>query len=127
MSPVRAILLHSPGRKPWVIIVTHLLSPKGAALFCLRQMLVLLVPLLVGAQSAFVCVYPGFPFGLCPHFTLGYAGVSCQKALVISLIFDAVSLHTNISNNCNIIACMQIEGKELFRPFEMPCLMIFSV
>ena len=111
MSPVRAILLHSPGRKPWVIIVTHLLSPKGAALFCLRQMLVLLVPLLVGAQSAFVCVYPGFPFGLCPHFTLGYAGVSCQKALVISLIFDAVSLHTNISNNCNIIACMQIEGK----------------
>ena len=46
MSPVRAILLHSPGRKPWVIIVTHLLSPKGAALFCLRQMLVLLVPLL---------------------------------------------------------------------------------
>ena len=53
MSPVRAILLHSPGRKPWVIIVTHLLSPKGAALFCLRQMLALLVPLLVGAQSAF--------------------------------------------------------------------------
>ena len=92
MSPVRAILLHSPGRKPWVIIVTHLLSPKGASLFCLRQMLALLVPLLVGAQSAFICVSPGFPFGLCPHFTLGYAGVSCLKALVISLIFDVGAL-----------------------------------
>ena len=29
-----------------------------------------------GAQSAFVCVSPGFHIGLCPHFTLGYAGVS---------------------------------------------------
>ena len=28
-----------------------------------------------GAQSAFICVYPGFHFGLCPHSTLGYAGV----------------------------------------------------
>ena len=32
MSPKGAILLHSPGRKPWVnYIVTHLLSPVGAA------------------------------------------------------------------------------------------------
>ena len=29
-----------------------------------------------GAQSAFICVYPGFHIGLCPHSTLGYAGVS---------------------------------------------------
>ena len=29
-----------------------------------------------GAQFAFVCVYPGFHIGLCPHFTLGFAGVS---------------------------------------------------
>ena len=28
-----------------------------------------------GAQSAFVCVYPGFHIGLCPHSTLGFAGV----------------------------------------------------
>lgn len=33
MSPKGAILLHSPGRKPWVnYIVTHLLSLVGAAL-----------------------------------------------------------------------------------------------
>ena len=31
-SPVRAIHLHSPGRKPWVCCLIHLLSPKGAAL-----------------------------------------------------------------------------------------------
>ena len=29
-----------------------------------------------GAQSAFICVYPGFHIGLCPHSTLGFAGVS---------------------------------------------------
>ena len=28
-----------------------------------------------GAQSAFICVYPGFHIGLCPYSTLGYAGV----------------------------------------------------
>ena len=28
-----------------------------------------------GAQSAFICVYPGFHIGLCPHSTLGFAGV----------------------------------------------------
>ena len=37
-------------------------------------------------------VYPGFHIGLCPHSILGYAGVSCLKALVISLNFDAVVL-----------------------------------
>ena len=35
-----------------------------------------------GAQFAFVCVYPGFHIGLCPHSTLGFAGVSCLKALI---------------------------------------------
>ena len=34
-----------------------------------------------GAQSTLVCVYPGLHFGLCPHYTLGFAGVSCLKAL----------------------------------------------
>ena len=29
-----------------------------------------------GAQFAFICAYPGFHIGLCPHFTLGFAGVS---------------------------------------------------
>ena len=50
------------------------------------------MPLLVGALFCFVCVYPGFHIGLCPHFTLGFAGVPCLKALVISLNFDALAL-----------------------------------
>ena len=41
-----------------------------------------------GAQYAFVCVYPRFHIGLCPHSTLGFAGVACLKALVISLNVD---------------------------------------
>ena len=35
---------------------------------------------------------PGLHIGLCPHSTLGYVGVSCLKALVISLNFDVVAL-----------------------------------
>ena len=27
MSPERATLLHSPGRKPWVFVIVYLLSP----------------------------------------------------------------------------------------------------
>ncbi len=38
-----------------------------------------------GAHFTFSCRYPGFHFGLCPHSTLGFARVSCLKALVISL------------------------------------------
>ena len=29
-----------------------------------------------GAQSAFICISPGFHIGLCPHSTLGFARVS---------------------------------------------------
>ena len=45
-----------------------------------------------GAHFTFICRYPGFHIGLCPHSTLGYAGVSCLKALVISLNFGALAL-----------------------------------
>ena len=43
----------------------------------------------------FVHVYPGFHFGLYPHCTLGFAGVSCLKALVINPNFDALALGSN--------------------------------
>ena len=45
-----------------------------------------------GAHFTFICKYPGFHIGLCPHSTLGYSGVSCLKALVISPNFDALAL-----------------------------------
>ena len=55
------------------------------------------VPLL---RSSYFCVhvYPGFHFGLCPHYTLGFAGVSCLKALVISLNVDTVTLRLRTTN-----------------------------
>ncbi len=45
-----------------------------------------------GAHFTFICRYPGFHIGLCPHSTLGFEEVSCLKALVISLNFDALAL-----------------------------------
>ena len=91
-SPVRAILLHSPGHKPWVRYCNTFIEPqRGGTLLSKTN---------ARAESAaptelffcFVCVSPGLHFGLCPHFTLGFAGVSCLKALVISLIFDVGAL-----------------------------------
>ena len=61
-----------------------------------RQILAPKVSLLVGALFCFVCVYPGFHIGLCPHFTLGFAGVPCLKTLVISLNFDALALTSKV-------------------------------
>ena len=55
------------------------MSPKGAALPRRKANARVVVPLLIGAHFAFVCLYPGFHIGLCPHFTLGYAGVSCLR------------------------------------------------
>ena len=48
----------------------------------------LVVPPLQGSLLAFAVVYPGFHIGLCPHFTLGYAGVSpLQGSLYPSSVF----------------------------------------
>ena len=57
LSPLGRYSCIAQGASPGLIIDIHLLSPKGAALFCLRQMLVLLVPLLVGARYYFSFVY----------------------------------------------------------------------
>ena len=67
------------GASPGLIVEIHLLSPARAALphgKCSRRKC-----RSYGAQSTLVCVYPGLHFGLCPHYTLGFAGVSCLKAL----------------------------------------------
>ena len=51
----------------WFVVVLYLSVRAFACLGKCRS---------YGAQSAFVRVYPGFHIGLCPYFTLGYAGVS---------------------------------------------------
>ena len=76
-KPFRAILLHSPGRKPWVIHSQYIYwAPKGRhnradKVKCSRYSAAP-TELLIFVSS----VYPGFHFGLCPHSTLGFAGVS---------------------------------------------------
>ena len=61
-------------------------------------------------------VYPGFHSGLCPHYTLGYAGVSCLKALVISLNFDAGSLNAREIVLCNSLKrdCPKVSKRTSF-------------
>ena len=77
------------GASPGLIIGIHLLSPfRGgtscASIGCGRYVVLYLSVgafaclgkcRSYGAQFAFVCVSPGFHIGLCPHFTLGFAGV----------------------------------------------------
>ena len=88
-SPIGAILLHSPGRKPWVYSQSTYLEPRRGGTpndkYSRRKCR-------SSSELFFVCIYPGFHIGLCPHFTLGFAGVPCLKALVISLNFDALAL-----------------------------------
>ena len=72
-EPFRAILLHSPGRKPWVIIVNTFIEPQRGGTTerinsnaCVgsaapTELLIFVSP-----------VYPGFHFGLCPYSTLGF-------------------------------------------------------
>ena len=70
-EPFRAILLHSPGRKPWVIIVNTFIEPQRggtsepinsdacAVRAAPTELLILLFT-----------VYPGFHFGLCRSVAL---------------------------------------------------------
>ena len=87
-SPARAILLQSPGRKPWVKSQSTYIEPQRGGTFstnakpqtattqnkCSRRKC-----RSYGALIFCVRVYPGFHFGLCPHSTLGFAGVSCLR------------------------------------------------
>ena len=94
MSPVRAILLHSPGRKPWVMQEYRIfIEPQRGGTTLSKTNACAVVPLLKELLIFVFPVYPGFHFGLCPHYTLGYAGVSCLKALSISLNFDALACY----------------------------------
>ena len=79
MSPERAILPPSPGRKPWVIIVNIFMSPKWAAQPRLKvnaraesaaptELLFFLSMFTQGSVRAFGTLA-----------TLGYAGVSCLR------------------------------------------------
>ena len=63
------------GASPGLIVGTHLLSPKGAALLRRKTNARVIVPLLRSSILHFVRVSPGFHFGL----TLGFAGVSCLR------------------------------------------------
>ena len=65
------------GTSPGFSVLKHLLSPGGAAQpqsKCPNTRVVSAAP--KGAHLTFICRYPGFHFGLCPHSTLGFAGVS---------------------------------------------------
>ena len=41
------------------------------------------VPLLKELSLCFAYVYPGFHFGLCPHYTLGFEEVSCLRHSIL--------------------------------------------
>ena len=90
-SPNGAILLHSPGRKPWVNRSPHLLSPVGAAQPQRKANTRAVSAAPTELILHLVRVSPRFHIGLCPHSTLGYARVSSLKELIMRLNFDALA------------------------------------
>ena len=80
---------------PGLIIGTHLLSPfRGGTsarvlgvvvvLYCIYPLGHLRACVSAAPTELFILlftVYPGFHFGLCPHYTLGFAGVSPLQGL----------------------------------------------
>ena len=94
MSAVGTTLLHSPGRKPWGIIVNIFIVPlQGRHYSRQRQMLAPKVPLL--RSSYFLCpCLPRVSFRALPSFHPGLCRSVVPTALVISLNFDALALRT---------------------------------
>ena len=75
-SPLGRYSCIAQGASPGLIIVTHLLSLKGAALPRRKANARAVSAAPTELLILLFAVYPGFHFGLCPHFTLGFAGVS---------------------------------------------------
>ena len=96
MSPLGRYYFIAQGLRPGLIVSTHFLSSVGAALPRRKINARVIVPLLIGAHPTFVRVYPGFHFGLCPHCTLGFAGVACLRHSYITLNSNVLALeYTN--------------------------------
>ena len=80
MSPVRAILLHSPGRKPWVNYWNTSIEPQrgGTPLSQTNTRAESVAPHRSSYYLLFVCTQGSVrAFGTLA--TLGYAGVSCLR------------------------------------------------
>ena len=80
MSPVRAILLHSPGRKPWVNYWNTSIEPQrgGTPLSQTNARAESAAPHRSSYYLLFVCTQGSVrAFGTLA--TLGYAGVSCLR------------------------------------------------
>ena len=64
-----------------------------------------------GAQSDFICVYPGFHIGLRPHSTLGYAGVPpFQGSLTYWACFPRVSYRASPSFHPGLCGSVALSG-----------------
>ena len=94
-SPLGRYSCIAQGASPGLIIGTHLLSPKGAALPYLKQMLAPKVPLLIGAHIICCLCLPRVSYRALPSFHPGLFRSVVPTALIIRLNFDAVALQTN--------------------------------
>ena len=99
------ILLHSPGRKPWVNYWNTFIEPQRGGTF---QRMQSHEPNArcecrsYGAQSAFVCVYPGFCSCLWHSRHPGLCRSVVPTALRMHLKFDALALveRSYLTNFC---------------------------
>ena len=83
MSPERATLLHSPGRKPWVNYWNIFMSPKGAALPRRKANARIIVPLLRSSIRFYLRV-PRVAFRALPSFHPGLCRSVVPTALAVA-------------------------------------------
>ena len=95
MSPKGAILLHSPGRKPWVNYCYTFIEPRRGGTTERINSDVLAVSAAPCRSSfyLFFC-FPRVSYRALPSFHPGLCRSAVPTALVISLNFDALALDT---------------------------------
>ena len=86
MSPKGAILLHSPGRKPWVNYCNTFIEPlQGRHFQYVRQMPALLVPLL-RSSICFCLRFPRASYRALPSFHPGLCRSAALSGLIVVLL-----------------------------------------
>ena len=97
MSPVRAILLHSPGRKPWVNYWNTFIEPQRGSTSETKDKCSRYSAAPTELDITFGSCITRVSYRALPSFHPGLCKCVVPTALIMRLDFDAVALHNVFS------------------------------